>query len=315
MSSYYPMITYYNKLYQAHFPQEIVSQSIWELYEDKENGKVEGDKTKTATAKLALNGALYGKSNDDYSCLRDAKLMMQICINGQLMLVSLAEQIADANIEIIQINTDGILVKCPRNKRDTLDNLCRAWEKLTMLKLDYDFFDIIAQRDVNNYIGKYTNGKVKRKGTFDWKYAENGEWHKNFSQLIVAKAVENYFLNGISIEDTIFNEEDRTLFFLRAKLNKNSRLVGRRFDEDNNVIEEIALENVQRYLVTNDGYYLTKIMPPLKGKVEERENSVTKGYTVFPCNNLKGVDLSTLDINYDYYIKECLKIINKVENE
>ena len=118
----------------------------------------------------------------------DPMFMMKICLNGQLLLVSLCEQIMDEDIEVIQINTDGILCKVHKSQRERLDFLCDEWMKLTKLSLDYDFFDLIVQRDVNNYLGRMTNGYIKRKGAFDWKYAENGDWHKNFSQLAVYKA-------------------------------------------------------------------------------------------------------------------------------
>ena len=45
-------------------------------------------------------------------------------------------------------------------------------------------------RDVNNYIGQYLNGKVKRKGCYEYEQ----EWHQNHSALVVPKVAEKVLL-------------------------------------------------------------------------------------------------------------------------
>ena len=87
------------------------------MYQQRMEAKIEGDKQMVGAIKLALNGALFGKSNDVHSPMYDTKFMLDITINGQLLLCMLAERIADANIKIIQINTDGILVKVNKEER------------------------------------------------------------------------------------------------------------------------------------------------------------------------------------------------------
>ena len=66
--------------------------------------------------KLALN-SVYGKSNDINSFLYDPKFTMQITLNGQLMLTMLAESLVNyiPNVKVLQINTDGITLKIPKD--------------------------------------------------------------------------------------------------------------------------------------------------------------------------------------------------------
>jgi hypothetical protein len=313
VSSYYPNMAAKNYLSPKHFDTNMFVRVINKLYAERMEAKDKGDKEKVKAIKLALNGALYGKSNSEFSCIFDPKFMMNICVNGQLSLVMLTEQFLDTGIEVIQVNTDGILVRVHKSKREELDRLCKEWMRITQLKLDYDFFTIIVQRDVNNYFGVMDNGYVKRKGTFDYMYKENGDWHKNFSMLVVSKAVEAYFVNDILPENFITNHSDIYDFYKRTKVPKSSRLEGRKM-ENKECIEVVDLQNVTRYFVSNEGLKLIKIMPPLKDKVEDREIGIEVAFECTPCNTLLPEQEVRDNLNYQYYIGEAYKIINKVEN-
>lgn len=308
VSSYYPNLSSKNGFCPAHFPKEMFVEIVDMLYQQRMKGKKDGDMQIVKAIKLALNGALYGKSNDKFSCMYDPQMMMSICVNGQLLLVMLAEQFLNANIQVVQINTDGILIYVNRNKKDFVDKLCNRWMELTKLKLDYDHFDLVAQKDCNNYIARYTNGKVKTKGAaFSYKL----DWHKNHSALVIPKAVESYFLNNVSPEEFIPNHAKQSEniydFFLRAKLVKREyKLYGRMGDERH------RLQKITRYFVAKEGMILEKEMPPLKDKVETRISAIEKGFQVIPCNDLSNFNSEEIrdNINYQYYINKAQKIID-----
>ena len=312
VSSYYPNLSSKNGFHPAHFPKDIFVGIVDMLYQQRMQGKKDGDMEIVKAIKLALNGALYGKSNDKYSCMCDPQMMMSICVNGQLLLVMLAEQFLDANIEVVQINTDGILIYVHKDKRKIVDNLCNDWMNLTSLKLDYDHFDLVAQKDCNNYIARYTNGKIKTKGSaFSY---ENLDWHKNHSALIIPRAVCEYFLNGTSPKDFIPNyaKSPKNLydFFLRAKLVKREYKLYGRLGEKRH-----RLQKITRYFVAKEGMTLEKEMPPLKGKVDNRISAIEKGFQVIPCNDLGNFTPNEMvhNLNYQYYITKALKIINNVQ--
>ena len=65
-------------------------------------------------------------------------------------------------------------------------------ENTTKLVLEYAKYKKMVIIDVNNYIGVYTNGKVKKKGIFETTI----DYHKNPSYLIIPKALEAYFVEG-----------------------------------------------------------------------------------------------------------------------
>ena len=159
-------------------------------------------------------------------------------------------------------------------------------------------------RDVNNYIALYTNGKVKRKGAYQ--YQDLG-WHQNQGGLVIPMAAEAFMLHGTPIEEFIKNHKDKFDFFLRTKVPRNSKLVLRYTNEDGTVTD-FDQQNICRYYPSKSGGKLIKIMPALAGKEEAgpRELGIDKNWNIKTCNNI--VDFAD-DIDYDYYVQEAEKLI------
>ena len=153
-------------------------------------------------------------------------------------------------------------------------------------------------RDVNNYIGEYTNGKLKRKGVYEYKM----HWHQNQSALVVKKAAEAHLIHGTSIKDFILNHDDIMDFMLRTNVQRKSRLT---IEYDG---VTIPLQNTTRYYISETGGSLIKIMPPLKNKVDERHIKINGGFNVTPVNTM--TDLRINDVNYDWYIREAHKLVD-----
>ena len=316
VSSYYPNLASKNRLHPKHIDVDVFVKTIDMLYGQRMKAKDEGDDETVAGIKLALNGALYGKSNSEYSFMYDPQFMMSICVNGQLLLAKLAEKCIINGIKVIQVNTDGVMVECPRNKRHLLDEIAKEWMELTNLKLDYDHFNLVVQKDVNNYLAVFTNGKIKYKGVFDYDYANNGDWHKNFSSLIIPKALKAYFIDGIRPARFITEHADFYDFFKRTKFDKRTRLVQREFDKDNTLLQQTLLQNITRYYVSRKGKNFVKIMPPLKGKEEDREFVIESGYLCTEINSITQEKVNTMieELDYGYYITKVLEIVHLIED-
>ena len=70
-------------------------------------------------------------------------------MGGQLLLLDLIERLED-HCEIIQSNTDGILVKLRRYEDfEMLDDLCWEWEQRTGMRLEFDEFQKVYQKAVS----------------------------------------------------------------------------------------------------------------------------------------------------------------------
>lgn len=295
VSSMYPNIAISNRIYPEHL-SEIFCDIYKDMYEQRKSfakGTAEN-----AMLKLALNGT-YGKSNDKYSVFLDPKFTMQITINGQLSLCLLAEKLfAIKDLKVIQVNTDGITVALPRESKEDYDIICTNWQKQVGLKLEFADYSKMFIRDVNNYIALYTNGKVKRKGAYEY---EKLDWHKNHSALVIAKAAEAYMVKGIPVEEFIKSHTDIFDFMLRTKVPRTSKLV-LVMDDGTEVIQQ----NICRYYPCEEGGKLVKIMPPLEEGGQERRLRIDTEWKVKTCNNMQ--DFNN-DINYEYYISEVSKLI------
>lgn len=292
VTSLYPSIAIVNRIYPKH-----LTSRFCEIYAEMKKDRLSYAKgtPENAMLKLALNG-VYGDSNNKFSPFYDPQYTMTITINGQLMLCMLAEMHMNVEgLKIIQINTDGVTIKVPRDKINLVEELNHQWEKITGLQLERADYSKMFIRDVNNYIGLYTDGKLKRKG----KYEYQREWHQDQSALVVQKAVESHFINGSNIEEFIRNHDDPFDFMLRTNVPRSSKLLYESGDSSE------TLQNVTRYYISNQGGQLVKLMPPLKGKSEWRRIKIQNGFVVTPVNTFDG---QITDINYDWYIEEAYKL-------
>jgi DNA polymerase elongation subunit (family B) len=103
--------------------------------------------------KLILN-TTYGATKNKYNALYDEYQASSLCYTGQLLLAALANKLYTSipNLKIIQTNTDGILVKCPRTQLKSLEILVHDWETMCGFYMEFDYIDSFLQRNVNNYI-------------------------------------------------------------------------------------------------------------------------------------------------------------------
>lgn len=295
VSSMYPNIGISNRVYPKH-----LSEAFCDIYQDVYNQRKSYPKgtPENAVMKLALNG-VYGDSNNKFSPFYDPAYTMAITINGQLSLCLLSERLLTIEgLEIIQVNTDGVTVKLPRSKRKEYDEICAKWQKDVKLELEFADYKAMYIRDVNNYLAVYTNGKVKRKGAYQY---EGLGWHQNHSALVVPKAAEAVILHGVDLEKYIKDHADDYDFMLRTKVDRSSRLV---MVYDNAEIEQ---QRICRYYASKSGGNLIKIMKPLAGKTDDRRMNVESGWKVQTCNNI--VDFNRIDIDYDYYIAQARKLL------
>lgn len=186
--------------------------------------------------KIVLNST-FGAQKDKYNNLYDPQNANNICIAGQLLLVDLLDKL-DGKCELIQSNTDGILIKLfkPEDKGLILD-ICEDWSKRTRMILEYEDVTKVIQKDVNNYIIKSADGKVKRKGAYV-KLLRHDSTEKNpildNDLPIVNKAIVNYFIDGTPVEKTIMNCKELIWF---QKITK----VGQKYDyawHNNKILKE-----------------------------------------------------------------------------
>lgn len=165
-----------------------------------------------APLKLVLNST-YGVMKDKNNGLYDPLQANRVCVYGQLLLLDLIEKL-EPHCQIIQSNTDGILVKMNKYEDfDMIDDIAYEWEQRTHLTLEFDEYRKVFQKDVNNYIIVDANGKYKSKGAYVKKLN-----NLDYDLPIINKALVEYMVHNIPVEQTINECDDLKEFQLVTKI-------------------------------------------------------------------------------------------------
>lgn len=351
VTSLYPNLSIKNRFYPEHLGETFCD--VYEnLFNRRRDAKRAGDKIVDATLKLALNGT-FGNMGSRFSPFCDHKCLLSITITGQLSMAMLIEQLRKVpQMTIVQTNTDGLILHHPAQYLEHVDNVCQWWMDVTQLNLECEDITSVYQRDVNNYIQVGTNGKIKRKGAYEYKY----QWHQDPSAMIVARAAEAALVHGEDIRTFITRHRDPFDFMLRAKVPRSARLV-MRWPEWG---AEQEMQNTTRVFISRNGGSLVKLLPPTgtpgtwkrKNGVKDdvynavmreitgqpgdldsigtpwderihtksrskhdavRETSMCAGWKVTECADAKDFDWGAL--NYDWYIQEAEKLVLPLLNK
>lgn len=182
-----------------------------DIYHTRIDLKAQGKKAEQAPLKLVLNST-YGAAKDKFNALLDPRNANLVCLFGQLFLLDLMEQLED-HVEIIQSNTDGILFKLDPRDFDIVDDICYEWETRTGLKLEFDQYQEVFQKDVNNYLLIDLYGKVKAKGAYVKELDK-----LDYDLPIINKAMRAYMIDKIPVEETILSCNDLYEFQMVTKL-------------------------------------------------------------------------------------------------
>ena len=222
---------------------------------------------------------------------------MKICrINGQLLLLMLAEKLIAIGCKIVQANTDGLFVLRPKDKEVEFQNICREWEKLTKLTLEEDRFEAMYQYAINDYLAVkegYSETKdpklLKKKGMF----IDEVKLGKGMDAMIIPESVNKCLVDKVPVEETIRNCIDIKDFLMTQRVNKKFSV---EYNDKN-------IQRINRFYASTNGCYLYK-----HNNEGKYLNILTKsGITIL--NKLDDIPISERNINYRYYETEAAKII------
>lgn len=323
VASFYPNIAIRNQVYPQHLGRTFCH--VYETLYDRRREFPKGSAHNVAL-KLALN-SVYGKSNSEWSPLFDPAYMLTITINGQLLLLTLAERLASVpTVEFIQMNTDGITVKVEPEHRAAAEAVVAEWSAATLMPTETGVYSRMWIRDVNNYIAEYADGKVKRKGAYEYKR----EWHQDHSMAVVRKAAEAAMLHGTDPETFLRAHDDPFDFMMRIKVGKGSHLI---LDYGHGIRE--LHTGLVRYYVSAAGASAVKKMPSTTtrlhagghaqltgargaygcnmcdwiGKTKKafvEHSEAAHASKITPCNNYDG---RPIDPDFRFYLGEVRKLI------
>lgn len=224
VASLYPSLMVYN----GYTSRNIPSSEIFEnFYHTRLKAKKEGDKKTANTLKLILN-TTYGASLATTNPLYDPLMGRSVCITGQLYILELAMRYLRncETVRLVQLNTDGLMISIEEREMETIYRLNDEWQQSKRLELEEDRIAAIHQKDVNNYVLVFENGKVKTKGAYVTQgIPPAGAFSINNNHTIVKDAVIAYFVHGTPVEETIYGCDDIHKFQIIAKAGSGYKTV------------------------------------------------------------------------------------------
>lgn len=301
VASYYPAIILTLGLYPPHLGKaflkvykRIVDERLAAKGKAKDAKKAKDEAeekhwtTIANSLKITVNGS-FGKLGSKWSALYAPNLMVQVTLTGQLALLYLIEKLELAGIPVVSANTDGVVIKCPKDREADMLAIIKEWETDTGFETEETRYRALYSRDVNSYFAIKEDGSAKRKGAFASSNLKKNPLglQKNPTNEIVLDALEAFLGKGIPIEKTITECEDiRQFVTVRT-------VAGGSWDQDGNYLGKAI-----RW------YYAVDRHGPLTNKKGDR---VPRSEGARPIMDLP--DEFPDDVDYGWYIEEAKSML------
>lgn len=272
-----------------------------QIYHERIQAKHSGQKQKNLALKLTLN-SVTGKMQQETSWMYDPFSVFKIRINGQLILLMLADLLLQHSCEIVQVNTDGVMFIAKKAYKDAIMESVAKLEQLTKLSFEADSYEAFYQFAVNDYFGvvdgfsQSRNPKlIEKKGMF----ITEPVLGKGLAPTIIPEAVINYFVFNIPVEDTIRNCDDIRKFLMSQRVDKKFKV---EYDDK-------YIQRINRWYASTNGCYLYTVD---ESKTPIKYSNLLKKSGVTILNYIDDISTKNRKINYPYYISEARKIIDQL---
>jgi hypothetical protein len=267
------------------------------------------------TYKLVLNGN-FGVLIDRYNWQYDPFIGMCITIGSQVDIFMLVEDLMEADIQVISLNTDGVVCLMDKSLEKKYYEICKAWEievgNDVSGKLEFADYKSVIELSVNDYIAIKTKEEENEKHLkFKGDFTQDFEIHKNKSSRIIPIALKNYFVYNILPEETIRKHKNIYDFCIKQKASRDFHYEGVNKSTGNiNKYNKLI-----RYYVSTEGEKLYKIKneeaDTKAPKIRECEANIPF-QKIFNTVALKD-NFQNYKIDYQYYINKAQKIVDKIE--
>jgi len=300
--SYYPSNIINNNIYPNHLNNRIV-----EVINNIKNKRLEAKKNKRVSEseglKIVIN-SFFGKFLSKFSWLYDPLAAYRVTINCQFFLLMLIEDLENYGIKVISSNTDGIECIVNESKIGLYYDILGNWQNKTGFELEVGEYKSLIFRDINCYyaisetkdrVSGIVTRKVKEKGDFETEKTIN----KSTDFAIIYKALKEYFVNEIPIEETILSSEDILDFCASQKVGGEMKAELHIFDKYGKSSIE-SLQKTNRYFISEEGGYIFK-----RKKIAKKEDNSNQ-ISIFDLEEVEKEQLISMIAN------EKVTILNMV---
>lgn len=281
VKQFFPSIIQNNQLLSVGVKQP---KTFDELY----NKKVQTGKL---TYKILIN-AINGSMNNPYSALYDPQKFYSVTVNGQLIITHLIQVLESFFEELIQTNTDGILIRINPIMEPLIRDLLDLWYKQLHLQVSITKINRVWQKDVNNYVFEKEDGQMIRKGIFAKPtYLSN-------STPVIYEGIFESVVNGVKPQKFIIDRYKKGRleeFYFIGKLQGDFAGL-----EQQTINGYVKMNNTICGVATNNKKY---------GGVFQTKNDLHSKLTGSPDNFLDFMQVKQNDINVNWYIEQVEKNI------
>jgi len=299
VSGYYNLIMINYDLLSRAIPED--GKKLYEFMYHEQLRLKKIDPVKRAVYKTILL-AVFGAQMHKNSKFYDPWTGALVPVVGQMFMIDLLEKL-EGKIELIQTNTDGIIVKpLPLINEQEIMDVVTEWCGRTGFVIKPERIYDIYQRDVNNYMYRDADGKIHTKGEAvgyyeRWDNPLEGNSYNSKEPIIIHYCIVEYLMNNVKPERTIVNySKNFRMFQWICKLQTFDYLT---FEKGGEVTR---LQKVNRCFASKEPGMIYKNK---KGKHDRYSNLSDN---VFVWNE----DLSSLDfkkIDYVYYARRAYERI------
>ena len=229
-----------------------------------------------------MNGT-FGKLASKYSVLYAPDLMLAVTLTGQFTLLMLIERLEAAGAQTLSANTDGIAIRYPAKLQPRIEAAVTEFEALSRFSFEYTPYRVLAMKDVNNYFAIKPNRELKEKGIYSPLSLK-----KNPTAGVCAAAVGQWLANGTPLLETI--KSAPFCDFISARNVTGGGQQG-----------GVYLGKVVRW------YQSTQLdLGPLV--YAKNGNKVPKTDGARACMTMRDKVAHPADLDYDWYLRDALKI-------
>jgi hypothetical protein len=306
VTSYYPSIIINFDISPRHLAKGVFVDIVRKYRDDRVVAKKNKDTVKAEALKIVIN-RIYGSLADINDMNYDPQALYSVTLNGELSLLMLIESLYLNKIQILSVNTDGILCKVKKSDIELYNDICKKWQDKTNFALEFTEYEKYVRRDVNAYIALKTGyysadnkeNYIKYKNLFD----PAVKLEKGYKYPVINIALVRYFVNNIPIKETVKNHIKSSKFAIydyciSQKVGKSFKIVYRRYVNGEKIESEAQYTN-RYYVCTKNGGYLVKL------KTKQEISLIAEQVQIF--NNYKFEENYNIDFNY--YIKIVQKLL------
>ncbi len=255
--------------------------------------------------KRLINSFIDCFSNPD-SRGYNPEIYKSITLNGVLIMYLLYLKIKPLGVQVIEVNTDGMIIKTDKINNDKIRVIVNEICERLKMSCDVDPITKIAHKNTGSYCVLFEDGSIKKIGLFG--KMEDEKIQTN-SKRYLSECLLNYYLNNdnniMRKINKLLEKNDPTIF---QEILSVGAKTGKLYFKQNDKYKEITSNSIRLLVVKDESKH-----PLYKIDGEGKFVPYNKKANYEIVDDINNFDISRLDINY--YFEEVKRNIELISGK